>query len=449
MTAMRGIREAVGLAMALAIAPAFAEGPLNVGGPPQSGSFPNGIPNSVEGKPYRWNPANFPLTYSTDLGDLGSKMNAQADTLVDGAFDTWQNVTTASITFSAAGDLGGDVTAGNYLAVEQAILDCSTLPGNPAGGIARPRSIIYDTDGSIIDLAFGVGQSDFTLGFATGTCLTSNGVDNSYNRGYAVMNGKNNPSDLELRAIMIHEFGHMLGLDHSQVNVDCNGVFGCPNGNIEAQGVPTMFPFLMDADHMSTPATDDIAGISALYPETVTDPANDKVPFATTTGRITGRIFFSDDLTQAQSFNVIARRVDNPLTTAVSSVSGFLFTGDNGNPIVPYPGFSPSPNGTRDQNFIGYYEIPGLPPGDYTIEVEAIDSSFTLTSGLGPVGGLGIVFPMPSSACIGEFFDSGEADDDICSDNTSIPVEVNTQTDNIDIILNGTPPRFDAWEVGP
>jgi hypothetical protein len=440
------VRRVLPLALCVFIAPAFAEGPLNVGGP---GDNP--------GAPFRWNPATFPLTYWTDQGFLGSRDNTAANQIASDAFAAWANVTTANITFARAGALGGDVTASNpgsstyYFTVEDAINACTGLPGDPSGGIAKPRSVIYDTDGSIIDLVFGTGQSGSTLGFAYPTCLTSDGTNNFYNRGLAVMSGKGFPTTIALQATMTHEFGHMLGLDHTQVNVEC--LNGCTGDALA--GLPTMFPVLEDDLAMTTPATDDIAGISVLYPETTNDPLHGKVPFAATTGRITGRIFFSDGLTQAQNLNVIARMVDNPATagvdesktTAVSSVSGFLFTGDNGNPIVPYPGLSPSLNGSRDTTLIGYYEIPGLPPGNYTVEVEAIDPSFTLGSGMGPVGFLGIVFPMPSTVCPdGEFYDASEANNDICTDKTPIPVGVNTETPDVNIILNGTPPRFDVWE---
>jgi hypothetical protein len=219
-----------------------------------------------------------------------------------------------------------------------------------------------------------------------------------------------------------------------------------------------MFPLLADGPEMSTPARDDIAGLSELYHETVTNSPT-QVPYATTTGRIIGRILFSDGQTPAAGFNVVARRVNDPATpqidesktTAVSSSSGFLFTGDDGNPIVPYPGFSPSPYGSRDQNLIGYYDIPGLAPGNYTVEVEAIDSSFTLGSGVGALGFLGVVFPMPSAQCPdGEFLNSGESDNDVCSDQTPQHVTAgSTISTGTDIILNGTPPRYDAWESGP
>ena len=140
------LRRLLPLLLVLAGIPAQGEGPLYVGGDPSlAGGFVTGTP--VEGKPFHWNPAQFPITFWTDQGNLGglSKTGADgADALVQQAFQVWQDVATASITFSRAGDLGGNVTGSNIVAVQDAIYNCSTLPGDPAGGIAKPRTIIYD-----------------------------------------------------------------------------------------------------------------------------------------------------------------------------------------------------------------------------------------------------------------------------------------------------------------
>jgi hypothetical protein len=392
-----------------------------------------------------------PLTYWTDLGNLGTQTNSQADAMVAQSFQVWQGVATASITFtpdaSNGGKLGADVTASNIMDVLDAIDGCG-----PLGSIAKDRSIIYDVDGSAVAALLGQVNENSVLGFASAACLASNGVDSNYfTRGYAVLNGRfldgidtnQNPEvpPDEFKAVMIHEFGHMLGLDHSQINLDC--LTGGPDCNLD--GLPTMFPIAVDFAAMSTPATDDIAGLSALYPG---------ASFASM-GRITGHVFFSDGVTPAQGFNVIARKTDNPLVTAVSSVSGFLYTADAGNPLYPWVGSS---FGSRDTALLGYYSIPGLPPGDYTVEVEAIyntgEYAFVGGSGLGPLGDLGFQFPLPSllptlPPCTDEYLVSGATA--TCDSGAATVITVgagSTVSTGTDLILIDTPPRYDAWEDG-
>jgi len=425
---------------------AQAGGPLIVGGGPPPGF-------GVAGLPFRWN-IN-PVTYWTDQQNLGLLDNASADTLVQQAFQIWQDVPTATITFSAAGELGADVTSANVLSVVSDLQDCNT----GLTTAARDRSIIYDVDGSIVQ-ALGSDPS-MVIGFASVVCITTDGVSlNSFTRGLAVLNGRfidgvTNPpfnpeiTQAEFQAVFIHEFGHLIGLDHSQINLNCLIGPSCTADDLE--GVPTMFPVLVSVA-MATLSTDDMAAVSELYP----DPS-----FATTTGRIQGRIFFSDGTTPAQGYNVIARQVDDPLTPenesrriAVSSVSGFRFTACVGNPVTPPPfndcGTSITSFGSRDQTLIGFYDIPGLPAGNYTVEVEAIHNSspnpFVDGSSVGPIGNLGFQFPLPLGTPP-ELWDALESDTDNPADSTPLVVTANSTLTGINIILNNTPPGLDAWET--
>ena len=289
------------------------------------------------------------------------------------------------------------------------------------------------------------------LGFAGMVCADD--AAGVLTRGWSMLNGRfidgnantSSHSTVTLdvfKTAFIHEFGHLLGLDHSQVNLNCFTSTSCSTE--DWAGLPMMFPVLLE----NSPAvlkTDDIAALSTLYPA---------AGFSSTTGRIQGRVLFSDGETPAQGYNVIARLVGDPRRTAVSCVSGFLFTAGAGNSLVPGGNDTELFYGSRDQTLIGYYDIAGLPPGDYTIEVEAINNSgelpFVGSSGVGPIGtDLGFQFKMPGK-CSLQYLNYPSSPSDSCYTQTTVAVGagiiVNTNTD---VIMLGTPPRYDAWEDGP
>jgi hypothetical protein len=382
---------------------------------------------SAQGEAIRWATSQ-PVGYHTDLGNLGAQNKETADAFVAEAFDVWEDVTTARISFTKAGDLSVDVTAANYFDLDED-LDSELYTKTP---------VIYDVDGGITDLEFGAGSSNHVLGFAGYFELSPDG---GITNARVVLNGKfidglpdsqSNPEiSLELfKEVVIHEFGHFIGLDHSQVNVEV-----LENGPLDPDamaGLPIMFPFLITGTGIQprpSLAPDDIAAISAIYPTG---------SFRTHFGRIKGRIFFSDGETPAQGFNVIARKVGESKRVAVSTVSGYFFTAHAGNEVVDDSG---SPFGSREQALIGEYDLPGLPPGSYTIEVEAIDPGFDI----GPMGLLGFQFPIPGN-CRLEYWNASESEADACDEKSEISVGAKDVKIDRDIILNGTPPRLDAWE---
>ena len=415
---------------AILVSQAMAGGPSYVTGPAAT----------QPGQPYRWEENR--LRYKTDLGLLGNQTNAQADALVAAAFDVWQNISTAYVRITSDGKLNYDVTASNILTFQNAIGSCndSSQPSN---------SIVYDRDGSILT-ALGFDKNSI-LGFSGIVC--SDDVEGIYTRGWSVMNGRfidgqpNSPSHSsmsldEFRGVFVHEFGHLLGLGHSQININCLAWSGCPAE--DEAGVPVMFPILLDPSQ-AIPKTDDIAAVSQLYPAAA---------FFSTTGRIHGQVVFADGRTPAQGYNVIARQVGNSRRIAVSSVSGFLFTAGAGNSLVPEGMDSRFFYGSQDTSLIGYYDISGLPPGTYTVEVEAINNSglnpFIYEGGVGPIGEyLGFQYKMPG-ACSLQYLNFPSLPTDDCSARTTVTVGAGqVVSTNTNIIMIGTPPRFDAWEDEP
>jgi hypothetical protein len=185
-------------------------------------------------------------------------------------------------------------------------------------------------------------------------------------------------------------------------------------------------------------APDDVAWISKLYPA---------ASFAASYGTLSGFVLFSDGITAAQGVNVVARRVDDPATLvdesksiAVSVVSGYSFTGNPGQSITG-DNTGGSAFGSRNPALIGYYEIP-VPPGNYTLQIENIDPSFTGGSSVGPLD--------PPNVTIGAFesWHQYESAFDNPAQRDPVVVVGGQKISNLNFILNGTPPRFDQFEDG-
>ncbi len=386
---------------------------------PASAAFAGGpLVVRDDGTPYVWPPGA--ISYRTDNAPLSATVTeAQAQARVAAMFAVWQNVATASITYTRAGFISpvGAYTGGDVNTIDE----FNAVDGDCGAGNQSP--IIYDTDGSIfVDL--GLDETSI-VGFA-GPCATN---ATQIISGEAVMNGlfqdgsATPVADLLPAAAFdtafIHEFGHFSGLDHSQINVSCAA--GCVDPD-ELAGLPTMFPFLVDLSQQ-TLSDDDIAWISRLYPQ-----ATGGTTFANTHGTITGTVFFSDGLSHAPLVNVIARRVDTGAnqdrTHAVSVVSGFKMKLSRGNSIND----TGSGTGSISPGDLGLYEL-AVPAGNYTIEVESIDPAFTDASSIGGF----IWIPMPGTAP---------------APTAPIAVGAGATSSGHNVTLIGTDPRYDQFE-GP
>lgn len=430
----------------------IAGGPLTVGGPTAG----------ISGVPLVWDNTQ-PISYRVDAGPLSQQPNGGPVVIdnptgvarVDRLFAYWSAVPTANLSFKDAGGLlavgsfpaGGDVkTVNDFLTVAGEVSGQAPDPNSCYGGGQSP--IMFDADGSIFD---GLGLPPEVIGFAF-QCDFNPTTGKIISAG-AILNGRfqdginNGSSNLELTKdefdqAFAHEFGHFIGLGHSQINVDLllealNGTSYTCSAD-DTAGMPLMFPILGICPAKLTAgvpmiAVDDAAWISKLYPVSAPAPSG-KTSFNSSYGSISGVVYFSDGVTPAQGVNVIARKTSLPRRNTVSAVSGDLFTGNPGqtqtclDPANPTPATCSNlgdPFGSRDVNLIGHFAIP-LPPGTYTISVESVFSGFAGGSSLTPLDP-----PIPEPGT---------------SSSTSTVVVTAGGTTSFNITLQGTQPRFDAFE---
>lgn len=362
---------------------------------------------SSDGTPVGWNTAA-PVHYYTDQGSLGLLSNSAVLAEVDQYFDAWENLPTAQIAFQRMGNLSVDVNETNF----------GPYLG-PFGGSNTPlgqNAIVFDADGKIFDLLYGVGTG--VVGFAAATFVSDGGdtlvaespvpPGSHVIEGLAFFNGKlydgiddppNRNFELPLslyEVVFVHEFGHFAGLDHTQIH----GIQGPPESDVPTtHPIETMFPYLME-DQQRSLERDDVVALSALYPS----PG-----FLATTGRIYGWVFASDG-TPLSGINVVARNVADD-AEAVSAVSGAT--------LVPP----------------GAYLLPGLTPGaSYKIEIQEVDVFHQGGSRVGPFSPPRLLPGEP------EFYNgSNETENDKASDFTPVSVVAGTTEFGINFRVNRQP----------
>lgn len=356
----------------------------------------------------------------TDLGTLGVVDNTLANQLVRKAVQEWSSVPTSSFRAKVAGtmaDVGlGDITGANA---------ASVIGADNGGGI----HVIYDGDGTVLQDFLGVGAG--VLGVATPEFLASEG-STTIVEGWVIITAEGEGVEEvvtggPLAGVMTHEFGHAIGLAHTQTNglyfrnqpIDA---WGLPAGaeqagpdqcasNIAsyptAEQVETMFPFIdpypasptYNSPGMATVnVADDKSALSWLYPAS---------SYRRKTGTVVGRVVAKDGVSQLTGINVIARNVANPFVDAVSRISGDRTQG------------TVSADGT--------FEITGLTPGArYVIYIDEIGA-----------GG----FSTPKAILLGpeEYWNAGESADatvdDACAA-TEIVLAAG-ETRRIEIAMNG------------
>jgi len=396
------------LALAVAIVLLFAL-LLRAGGP-KCVAGTSYFDSTTTGQPLVW--AQGLITFYTDQGDLSPILpNASANSFVANAFSQWTSVPTVALAATSGGQLAEDVNGTNVIVNSDGTI---SIPADiQSTAIGTPIGIVYDYDGAVTNALLGTGAGDPSQCFFN---AVYGGNDNygsfaTYQHALIVINGQcaqqsSQLVDVEYRLVRV--IGTVLGLGWSQVNP--NVLTGTPPPTSDDYaGFPVMHyndptactPITFCYANPYQPAMDDVAAISRLYPVTAQNQSSfpGKQIFSSTTARVHGSVWFTDrsgNRTQPmQGVNVVARWID-PTTKqpsrryAASSVSGFLFTGNAGNPITglndelgdPY-----SEWGSSNPTLEGFFDLAGLqlPNGgsaQYQLSVERLDPIWS--AGTGP-----------------------------------------------------------------
>ncbi len=312
-----------------------------------------GLSITATGAPTKWDNTKS-ITYNIDQGPLSAKYtNSKAARIVAAAFDQWQKIDTAKLTFEESDGLDQDVTGANIGAFIQGV----PSDVNP---------IIFDQDGGVTDAFLGTGAARGTLAFGGILQATPTG---KIAQGFVVMNGRmldgqfdpDDVSEAEMTRAAVRAIGQMLNVGDSDLNDEL--IF---DGNIaNNSAVPIMHPASVIGGGF-VPTLDDRMEVSTLYPST---------SFDANTGIIRGQVVLADGTTGLQGIDVIARKVDDPINTAVSTITGNGFQNANR-------------GGSRDPSLRGAYEM-HVPPGNYTIEYRPLKQ---------PIGPGQEIFPLPGGA---------------------------------------------------
>jgi hypothetical protein len=337
---IRGV--ALSCCMAWAVGAAWAGGPRFISG---TSGF------TTAGLPMGWYTSQ-PM-YFTDPGDLSATVtHAQADAMVAAAAAVW-NIPTANVTLTQGGELAEHVVADgsspNATFNGTAVVWPADVEATNYQAVQIP--VIYDSDGSVIDLLLGSGASTpGPFGCPQNGVVESVdqfGSNATIQHAVIVLNGLcvgSDPNQLtQMQYQLTRMFGRVLGLAWSQLN---DSVFtGTSEVTTEEMALwPLMHPIdilcgTYTYQCITNPFTlrpDDISALSALYPVLVS--AGGKTQSSAHTISVGGVVNFPTGQGM-ELVNVLIMRNEVGLEGGfepypiLSSTTGYLFQQNGGSAV--------------------------------------------------------------------------------------------------------------------
>jgi hypothetical protein len=295
---------------------------------------------TTAGVPMAWY-TNAPM-YFTDPGDLSATVtHAQADAMVAAAAAVW-NISTASVTLAKGGELAEHVDGNGTGGVFPADVEATNY-----ASVQIP--VIYDSDGSVIDVLLGSGASAASGCRQNGVVesVDSFGSSGTIQHAVIVLNGLcvgSAPEQLtQMQYQLTRVFGRVLGLAWSQLN---DNVFtGVPQPTTAQMALwPLMHPMDVICGEytyqcMQNPFTlrpDDINALTSLYP--VLNSGGGKTLSGVNTVSASGAVTFPTRQGM-ELVNVLAYRLISGVdgtwepNPAYSSTTGYPFQQNGGNPV--------------------------------------------------------------------------------------------------------------------